>query len=86
MLFDLIKHIQLSLSAIFEGIASLIFMKMDQKNNIITSNVNLKRSQVCSVNETDQITVKGNIQKSKKERYKATLTELRTHINDSQKH
>ena len=29
----------------------------------VTSNVNKKISQVCSVNETDQKTVKGNIEK-----------------------
>ena len=44
-----------------------------------------EQSRIYSVDETDQKTIKENIESSTEERYKETLTELRTHMNDCQK-
>ena len=41
--------------------------------------------QIYSVNETEQKSIKLNIKINKEERYKATLTELRTQLDQNQK-
>ena len=41
--------------------------------------------QIYSVNETEQKLIKLNIQRNKEERYKATLTELRTQLDENQR-
>ena len=41
--------------------------------------------QIYSVNETEQKLIKLNIQRNKEERYKATLTELRTQSDENQR-
>ena len=41
--------------------------------------------QIYSANETEQKLIKLNIQRNKEERYKATLTELRTQLDENQR-
>ena len=41
--------------------------------------------QIYSVNKTEQKSIKSNIKINKEERYKATLTELRTRLNENRK-
>ena len=41
--------------------------------------------QIYSVNETEQKLIKLNIQRNKEERYKATLTELQTQLDENQR-
>ena len=41
--------------------------------------------QIYSVNEKEQKLIKLNIQRNKEERYKATLTELQTQLDENQR-
>ena len=85
------NHI-LPLPVRFGGLAILLFhndAKYENENSrklISSLTQSLKNQyQIHSVNETDQKLIKLNIKINKEKRYKATLTELRTQLDENQK-
>ena len=76
----------------FVGLAILLFnndAKYEYENSkILTSSLNQlikDQYQIYSVSEMEQKSTKSNIKINKEEQYKATLTELRTQLNENQK-
>ena len=83
--------ILLSLPVRFSGLAiPQLDVKYEYENSrkLILSLTQLIKDQcqIYSVNEAEQKSIKTNIKIDKKERYKATLIKLRTHLNENQKH
>ena len=76
----------------FGGLANPLFhndkkYKFENSRKLKSSITQLIKDQyqIYSVNETEQKLIKSNVKINKEERYKATLTELRTQLNENQK-